>query len=65
LNEDADFRAVYITHSGNKTYFDALRPGNKKPLAITLNMPGKHNVLNALAAIAVSEDEEISDEAMV
>jgi len=61
LNEDADFRAENIRHKGNKTYFDAVRPGNNKPLAITLNMPGKHNVLNALASIVVSSDENISD----
>lgn len=65
LNDSADFRAANIRHVGNKTYFDALRPGNKKPLAITLNMPGKHNVLNALAAIAVAEDEEIKDDMIV
>lgn len=65
LTKNADFSAVNIRHSGNKTYFDAIRPGNKKPLAITLNMPGKHNVLNALAAIAVAEDEQIDDKAIV
>ncbi len=65
LNDKADYRAENIRHKGNQTYFDVLRPGNQKPLAITLNMPGQHNVLNALAAIAVSGDEDISDGAIV
>ncbi len=62
LSDEADYRAVNIRFDKSKTYFDAIRPGNKPALAITLNMPGKHNVLNSLAAIAVAEDEEISDE---
>ena len=65
LSEEADYRAINIRHSEMKTHFDVLRPGNKKVLSITLNMPGKHNVLNALAAIAVSEDENISDQNIV
>ena len=32
--------------------------------AVALNMPGKHNVLNALATIAIATDEGISDEAI-
>ncbi len=65
LNKDADYRAENIRHKANQTFFDAIRPGNKSILPIILNLPGKHNVLNALAAIAVAEDEDISDEAII
>lgn len=34
-------------------------------LNITLNLPGKHNVLNALAAIAIATELKISDDAIV
>ena len=34
-------------------------------MKISLNMPGRHNVLNALAAIAIATDEGVSDEAIV
>src|SRR5690606_42010524 len=36
----------------------------REPLAVTLNLPGKHNALNALAAIAVATDEGVSDVAI-
>ena len=41
-----------------------LRPGGTQPLSITLNLPGRHNVLNALAAIAVATELEIDGAAI-
>lgn len=61
FSTEADFRAVNYIQQLNRSEFEALRPG-KSPLAITLNLPGRHNVLNALAAIAVATEEGISDE---
>lgn len=63
FSQEADFRAINFSQKINKTMFEALRPG-KPPLPITLNLPGKHNVLNALAAITVATEEGISDEAI-
>lgn len=63
-NEGADFRAVNIRQKGMSSYFSVERPDGHADLDVTLNMPGKHNVLNALAAIAVATDEGISDEAI-
>ena len=37
---------------------------NKEPLAISLNLPGLHNVLNSLAAIAIATDEDVNDKAI-
>jgi UDP-N-acetylmuramate--alanine ligase len=63
LDEEADFRADLILQTGTKTHFVVHRPqGNK--LEITLNLPGNHNVLNALAAIAVATELKISDKAI-
>lgn len=63
FSSEADFRAINFTQKVNRTEFEALRPG-KSPLPIVLNLPGRHNVLNALAAIAVATEEGISDEAI-
>lgn len=65
LSEKADYQAVNIRHEQMQTHFEVLRPGGRESLKVMVNMPGKHNVLNALAAIAVAEDEHISDEDIV
>lgn len=62
--ECADYRASNIVSAGLKTRFTAHRPGGHKDLEVELRMPGRHNVLNALAAIAVATDEGIADEAI-
>jgi len=62
--EDADYRAVDILQIGLHMTFTAKRPNDHKDLEVTLNMPGHHNVLNAMAAIAVATDEGVSDEAI-
>lgn len=63
FSEDADFRATSITRQGMKTRFIAERPDGNK-LEVTLNLPGKHNVLNALSAIAVATELKVSDRAI-
>src|SRR5690606_38354799 len=41
--------------------FEVRRPGHDKALALALNMPGLHNVLNATAAVVVATEEGLSD----
>jgi len=60
IDFDADVRASNIRYQGVHTVFDVLLPESEKPVAITLNMPGRHNVLNALAAICVAYELGIS-----
>lgn len=64
LTEDADFKALSITQNGTRTQFIAKRPNSMAPLTVTLNLPGRHNVLNALAAIAIATELKISDRAI-
>jgi UDP-N-acetylmuramate--alanine ligase len=52
LNGQADLQAVEIVHRNNVSTFSVLRDG-KDLGQISLQIPGKHNVQNALAAIAV------------
>jgi UDP-N-acetylmuramate--alanine ligase len=65
FNEDADFRATDISQTGTITHFTAQRPQGLAPLRITLNLPGRHNVLNALAAIAVASEVKVADQAII
>jgi UDP-N-acetylmuramate--alanine ligase len=51
---EADVRAQAIRQAGLQTHFEVHRAGQRQPLALTLNLPGRHNVLNALAAVAVA-----------
>jgi UDP-N-acetylmuramate--alanine ligase len=62
--EGVDVRAVNVERRGGQSTFDVLRAGAKQPLSVTLNLPGRHNVLNALAAIAVATELEIDDAAI-
>ncbi|MDX1597122.1 MAG: UDP-N-acetylmuramate--L-alanine ligase [Marinobacter sp.] len=63
-NPDADYRAEQISSDGLRTHFLVRRPGGRKDLQVELKMPGRHNVLNALAAIAVATDEGVDDAAI-
>jgi UDP-N-acetylmuramate--alanine ligase len=65
IEGEADIRARNIRFSGNRTQFLVDREGNDQPLEIALQLPGLHNVRNALAAIAVAGELQISDQAVV
>lgn len=62
--KDAMLRAENVSHSNGSMHFRALREG-ETPLEVKLNLPGRHNVANALAAIAIGTELGISDEAIV
>jgi UDP-N-acetylmuramate--alanine ligase len=62
--EDCSFQAVHIRAEAGGMAFTALRNGERSPIAIRLNLPGMHNVLNALAAIAVAWELGIPDAAV-
>ncbi|PSU32717.1 UDP-N-acetylmuramate--L-alanine ligase [Photobacterium lutimaris] len=64
FSEDADVRLVDYDQRGQQGYFSILRKG-KPALEIKLNIPGKHNALNATAAVAVASEEGVADEAIV
>ncbi|MFK5891621.1 MAG: UDP-N-acetylmuramate--L-alanine ligase, partial [Pseudomonadota bacterium] len=65
-NQSADFYAYDLEQNEFQTQFKVLQKNKpnqtiEAPLLITLNMPGKHNVLNALAAIVVARELDIKD----
>jgi len=65
FNKDAMVRAEDVVHEGGRMRFRVLREGTDGALDVTLNLPGRHNVLNALAAIAVATELGVSDKAIV
>ena len=77
LTEDADVRAINLRREGLQTRFEVQRSqrsehrsGGSAPragapaLSVTVNLPGTHNVLNSLAAIAVATELGIDDAAI-
>ncbi|MEB4592096.1 UDP-N-acetylmuramate--L-alanine ligase [Candidatus Thiothrix sp. Deng01] len=65
FGDDADLQAVEMRFAGTQSHFTVRRHRGKAPLAITLNLPGRHNVLNALAAIAIATELDVPDQAIV
>lgn len=63
LSPEAAVRAIDVKAVGTRMSFTALRPDHP-PLPLVLNLPGVHNVRNALAAIAVATLAGVSDEAI-
>lgn len=65
LTNEADYWADNIQQQATQTTFSVYCPGEEKPFNITLNMPGEHNVLNALATIAIAKDEGIGNKNII
>jgi len=61
---EADFRAVDIVQDGPQMRFRVVRRGQPGGLDVTLNHPGRHNVLNALAAYTVAHRLGVGDAAI-
>ncbi len=64
LSADAQVRAIDVRAVGTQMAFTILRPDHP-PLPVVLNLPGIHNVRNALAAVAIATVVGVSDETIV
>ena len=64
LSEVADVRGFGLERDGAGTRFRVLRP-QRAVLEVSIALPGRHNVANALAAIAVASEADIDDDAIV
>ncbi|MDR5732856.1 UDP-N-acetylmuramate--L-alanine ligase [Caballeronia sp. LZ025] len=60
IGAEAQVRAVNIEARGGRMHFTTMRE-DAPPLDIVLNLPGLHNVQNALAAIAIATELEVAD----
>ena len=63
-SEDADVRITGIIAKGARTSFTVMLPDDRQAFDIELNMTGRHNVLNATAAIAIAWELEVSRDAI-
>ena len=65
MTSDADLVAREVRWDAGRMRFTAVATrGGFRPLDVMLNLPGEHNVLNALAVIAVAREVGASDEAI-
>ncbi len=64
IESDADVKALNIQCNGMQCHYDLVLPEVENKIEITLNMPGKHNVLNSLAAITVAHLLGVESKAM-
>lgn len=67
FSADAQVRAVEVQHFAGKMHFIAQYrlKATRRDISITLNLPGEHNVLNALAAIAIALEVGVEEEAII
>jgi UDP-N-acetylmuramate--alanine ligase len=68
VNQEAHVRATHVRAMGTRMLFDVerqTRHGALPKISVELNLPGLHNVLNALAAIAVATELGVEDTAIV
>ena len=64
LNRQADFRAENLRFEGLNAYFDVFK-GEERLGEMVLEMPGTHNVQNALATIAAAMEMDIAFDVVV
>ena len=64
-DEGADIRAINVQQQGICTRFTVTRWDDHQDLEVTLNMPGWHNMLNALAAITIATELNVTDAAII
>ena len=65
VDYDADIQAHIIKFNGNKTWFQVSKKTCPDWITVELNLPGKHNVQNALAAITVAHELGINEESII
>ncbi len=66
FDPSCNFYAENVVAENGRMRFDCVRVnGNVSRLPIVLNLPGRHNVLNALAAIAVATEVQVADAAII
>jgi UDP-N-acetylmuramate--alanine ligase len=65
FSEDADIRAYGYSQQGVRSVFSVRQGSTQNEVEVTLNMPGRHNVLNALAAISIAWNLGISNQKII
>ena len=63
-SEQADIRASEVSCFEGRCRFKVSRPDSPEWIEVELNLPGRHNIQNALAAIAIAHQLGVSDDAI-
>ncbi len=61
FGEDADYQITNVAMAGTQTKFELKRPGNESSINFVLNLPGIHNVQNAVAAAIVALQLDVEE----
>ncbi|WP_429946038.1 UDP-N-acetylmuramate--L-alanine ligase [Bibersteinia trehalosi] len=64
FNEKADYRIEDYQQTGFQGHYTVICPNGER-IDVLLNVPGKHNALNATAALAVAKEEGIANDAIL
>lgn len=64
MTDEADVYAKNCVQRGTQNFFTVHRHGGHSELDVTLNLPGAHNILNAMAAITVATELGVPDHAI-
>jgi UDP-N-acetylmuramate--alanine ligase len=64
LSEEADIRGSDISQEGRMMHFNVHLPNDSRAIPVSLNLPGEHNVRNALGAIAIAWELGVDIEAV-
>lgn len=64
FSENADYRIENYEQTGFQGHYDVITPNGER-INVLLNVPGKHNALNATAALVVAKEEGIGNEAIL
>ncbi|PJG85565.1 UDP-N-acetylmuramate--L-alanine ligase [Conservatibacter flavescens] len=64
FSEDADYRIEDYQQTGFQGHYAVITPNGER-IDVLLNVPGKHNALNATAALAVAKEEGIDNESIL
>ena len=60
--EDADYQITDVISAGTQTSFKVNRPDQQPAIAFKLNLPGVHNVLNAVAAVIIALQLDVNEQ---
>ncbi|TDQ57990.1 UDP-N-acetylmuramate--L-alanine ligase [Mesocricetibacter intestinalis] len=64
FSQEADYRIENYEQTGFQGHYSVITPSGER-IEILLNVPGRHNALNATAALAVAKEEGIGNEAIL
>ena len=65
FSKEADYRIIEFKQNSGQIEFQVTCPERKRPIKIKLAMPGRHNALNATAAVVIAVDEGVSDKDII